>query len=334
MGLKPQRPSCRRCGQVITGTCVQALGSDWHPACWRCEACGAPLDQTFVARGGKGYHPACHETRFGLRCSVCGEVIRGSYFQQDGKPVCERDYRTTIGARCWVCDEALVGTFVQNAFGQKSCARHRQPMTCTSCLRWLNPTEQAKGLYAPFGTPLCDSCGSFQVNEAALGPYTSAFGTEAMALLGLRLKPLPPLSLRLETITRIRDFQNPIEAQAEGITRTFVESSGSVETRRGIQEIVIVGGLAREHFEGVLAHEFGHVWLFQERLDAIRGAPAEGFCELVKHLWLTKLGTPLALALKDRMALNPDPIYGEGFRGMKLAWEQQGLPGVLDRLRR
>lgn len=124
-------------------------------------------------------------------------------------------------------------------------------------------------------------------------------------------------------------MQNPIQSQAEGITVTFKTTMNGQATAGGIKEIVVVGGLAREHFEGVLAHEYGHVWLFRQGHDQLQDATSEGFCELLRCLWLAQLDTPLAREILKRQEANPDPVYGLGFRRFKAAWDLGGLPGVL-----
>ena len=101
------------------------------------------------------------------------------------------------------------------------------------------------------------------------------------------------------------------------------------EASRTLQGIVIVGGLAREHFEGVLAHELGHVWLFRARLDQLPAPLTEGFCELVRHAWLLRLGTPLAGELRRRLEEGTDPVYGDGFRRVKERWDDGRTSGVL-----
>ena len=326
-------PVCGRCRRGITGPRRQALGASWHPACFACAGCGRPLEGGFVERAGQGWHPACHEERFGLRCSVCGQVIQGQYFQVEGRPVCGKDYQERVGPRCAICGQVITGPFLANALGQNICQRHGAARACFSCARWLTEVEQAQGLYAPFGTALCGRCQPGRIDAAALGAYGHAFGAAALGELGLALGGPREVPIRLEPLEALRRLQSPVQAQAEGLTQTYVETSGGRETARGVRAILVAGGLAKEHFEGVLAHEFGHVWLFQEGRAGVPEAAAEGFCELVRHRWLARLGTPLAQELRERLEANHDPIYGEGFRRNKLSWERTGLPGVLALLR-
>ena len=333
MPAPTQAPLCKRCRQRLAGAFVKALGSAWHPDCWRCEACGKPLRGPFVEAGGAGYHAECHRERFGLRCSVCGKVLQGPYYTHEGKPVCEPDYRARFAPRCFYCDEALQGTFSENAHGQRACARHDHGPRCTSCDRWLGRKESLLAPLGAFGTTLCGHCQPEAVGHGALGNYGNAFGAGALREVGLALRAIPPVPIRLEPALLVSHLKGSLETQVDGLTQTSVASLGGRETARTIQGIVIVGGLAREHFEGVLAHEFGHVWLFAEGRDGLPPLRAEGFCELVRYRWLERLGTPLAAHLRHRMAESQDPVYGSGFRLLKGAWDRGGTEAALALLR-
>jgi hypothetical protein len=317
----------------LSGTCLQALGAAWHAGCWTCAACGKPLEGTFLERGGQPYHQACYDERFGLRCSLCRELIRGKYFEHEGKPVCEKDFQDKLAPRCFYCGCVLEGTFTRNALGQAACARHQKGPRCASCERWLEAEEQQlpTGLY---GTSLCRGCRVEAVGADALGTYGLAFASRVLQEVGLTLEGLAALPLRLASAANLRALRGPYESWADGITQTQVSSLNGREASRTLQGIVIVGGLAREHFEGVLAHELGHVWLFQAKLDQVPAKVVEGFCELVRHAWLGRLGTPLAGSLRRRLEESTDPVYGDGFRMVKQQWDANRTLGVMEALGR
>jgi len=323
----PPIPLCQACGKPVAATYVQALGGAWHPGCWRCGLCERPLEGPFVARGGRGYHPDCHTEKFGPRCSVCHEVIRGNYYQHEGRTVCERDFRERFAPRCFYCGEALEGTFKVNAHGQKACARHDHGRVCSTCGRWLAPREDLLAPAAPFGTALCEGCGREPVGPREAAAYGNAFGAEALRGAGQEWGAMPPVPIRLATAAELRQLKGPLDDAMEGFTQTEVTSLQGTRLRT-IRGVVVVGGLAKEHFEGVLAHEFGHAWLFGRGVEGCAAPLVEGFCELVRHQWLTRLGTPLALELRRRLEENPDPVYGDGFRLVKARWEAAGPAGV------
>jgi len=332
MNLPARASVCHGCKKALAGRYLQVLGTQWHPECWRCAACGKALSEAFVERGGRGFHPDCHAERFGMRCSLCKEVIQGKYFQHEGQNICERDYLARLASRCSVCNEVLLGVFKVNHHGQKVCARHEQSPCCVSCGRWLERHEQRLAQLTEFGTVLCSLCQPRAIREPEVRHYDNAFGTAALKELGLDLGSLPPVPIRVDTVARVDTLKGPLDKEVFGITQTEVSTLNGVESARIIRAIVVVGGLAKEHFEGVLAHEFGHVWLFRKRLDRRPAVLIEGFCELVRYRWLSRLASPLAVEQLRRMLENPDPIYGAGFRETKDRWDRAGLQGVLSQL--
>ncbi|MFD0575714.1 protein DA1 [Dactylosporangium darangshiense] len=53
-------------------------------------------------------------------------------------------------------------------------------------------------------------------------------------------------------------------------------------------------------------------------------------CELFAYAWLKQHGSPLARALREQFASNPDPVYGAGFRAVYAAVRAHGIDTVLD----
>jgi hypothetical protein len=249
-------------------------------------------------------------------------------------PVCEKEYLARFAARCFFCDQILPGTFLENAFGQRACKRHDHGPRCSSCDRWLGPEECRGPAKSDFGTALCRPCQTRAVWTDDLRGYGNPFGSVALWELGLELELAVPVPIRLESVARIRKLKGSHQQQPDGITQTRVETINGRESARLVREIIVVGGLALEHFEGVLAHEFGHVWLFHGKHDHLSDLQAEGFCELVKYRWLARLGTPLAYEIQRKMENNPDPVYGNGFRLLKEHWDRDGISGVYGLLAR
>jgi len=55
----------------------------------------------------------------------------------------------------------------------------------------------------------------------------------------------------------------------------------------------------------------------------------EGFCELCSGIWLATLRDARREFLQARLADNPDPTYGGGFRKAQAVFQARALPGVL-----
>ena len=66
----------------------------------------------------------------------------------------------------------------------------------------------------------------------------------------------------------------------------------------------------------VVAHEMGHTWWYDNRLQTSQ-MEEEGFCELLAFYVLSTQFSKLGNAWKVSMINNPDPIYGDGLRYMK-----------------
>lgn len=94
---------------------------------------------------------------------------------------------------------------------------------------------------------------------------------------------------------------------------------------RGIQ---IAKGLTPLEFQGVVAHELGHVWLALRQLW-LPTIWEEGFCELLAHRFYVEAGTPESLQLAREIEFNPDPVYGGGFRALRERLGAGGLEGIL-----
>ncbi|KAJ5078989.1 lim domain family [Anaeramoeba ignava] len=51
---------CTGCGKEIVGKVIQAMGSDWHPSCFRCTKCHSTFsDGAYIEKNGKPYCPSC-----------------------------------------------------------------------------------------------------------------------------------------------------------------------------------------------------------------------------------------------------------------------------------
>jgi hypothetical protein len=83
--------------------------------------------------------------------------------------------------------------------------------------------------------------------------------------------------------------------------------------RNRIHAMEIVQGLAPLRFQGVVAHELGHVWLAVHRIW-LPTAIEEGFCELLAWRFYGDLGTEEARLYAQEIEANSDPVYGGGFQ--------------------
>jgi len=96
--------------------------------------------------------------------------------------------------------------------------------------------------------------------------------------------------------------------------------------RRRVLGMCLRSGLPAHLFMGVVAHELAHVWTALRPGWRLYPWAEEGLAELVAYRFYHDLGTPEALYLARRIEINPDPLYGNGFRRMRrLIGEGEGL---------
>ncbi|MDO8608847.1 MAG: protein DA1 [Phaeospirillum sp.] len=100
-----------------------------------------------------------------------------------------------------------------------------------------------------------------------------------------------------------------------GLTRSVLLRQGHRETRQ-VEGISVVRGLPWPIFDGVVAHELGHVWAAENNL-LLGTVEEEGLCEVIAYHWYTRHGTLGAERLAAAIETSPSPVYGDGFRMMR-----------------
>jgi hypothetical protein len=92
--------------------------------------------------------------------------------------------------------------------------------------------------------------------------------------------------------------------------------------------IYVLSNLHELAFKAVLAHEYLHVYLFQNDYD-LKSDLREGFCNLGSQLMLMKDNSVLSKYLLDSMYKSDDPDYGKGFIKMNSLLEKKGWDALL-----
>lgn len=90
--------------------------------------------------------------------------------------------------------------------------------------------------------------------------------------------------------------------------------------------------MSRTSYTSVLAHEMLHLWQYKNGLS-LRQDICEGFCNLGSYEILKSIGTQVA---KSRMAIMEkptDPIYGDGFRKVKVVYDRGGCAEVINKIK-
>lgn len=197
---------------------------------------------------------------------------------------------------------------------EKYCGSHPNPDTCRFCLCIL-----PRGTQSP-----CAACVSQGYKD----------GTQA-------LPSIHKVTSWLETLIGPHNLLrvpvemadgNDFQINQRGLTN-WMYNGYSLDVR-----IEMLGPAQPHMFEPTLAHEYGHVLLvadpvsfaFTGGLGHNREQEEEGFCEVLRYLWVSEMmssNKDLELkAIKD----NPDSVYGDGFR---LMWPRYKAAGSVMNLR-
>jgi hypothetical protein len=207
--------------------------------------------------------------------------------------------------RCVVCGRALGLVWAVDHLGEKLCQRCLSGPRCLGCDGATGGTAERSQTTLPDGRVRCQRCSRGAVDTS----------TDVNAVVKLVRPLLQSFGIRLVNrvkveLTTTAELHRQVGSHAQGFTM-IQPANGYGSTR--VLALRIVDGLPATLFGSVLAHEMGHAWL--AGCPGPRDAPTEeGLCELVASWWLHQRGGKLAAHILNKMNVNPDPVYGAGYR--------------------
>ena len=324
---------CKQCGKPVFGSYVNALGAVWHPEHFVCAGCGLPIGTTsFNTYDSKSYHNACYIELVAPRCAVCGKPLTGRYVQANGKSYHNDCYRNSVVPRCVYCNEPLMEEFMVDAWGAKYCKKHRREFpACEFCGRLIPPAQQERGDEKHNSTrwPKCRSR-AIETPEQARAAFAAV--KRWVSGQGLAYNNLP-ISLQLADRAYLAKYASEHgQPHMLGVTLSTAHSLNGRETHTDVDGVAVLKGLPVLLFDGVVTHELGHVWLIAHGIKGLPLWAEEGFCELLSHRYYTQLNTPESRYHSEGIEKNPDPVYGEGFRRVRVIAERVGFANLLKTL--
>lgn len=289
---------CKGCGQPLYGSYLTALGAAWHPEHFVCVGCGRPIAEAqFYTHNGAPYHPECYTHLVAPRCAYCGKPLTGEYMV---------DY-----------------------WGTKFHKEHQQEYPrCAFCGRLVPPQQQERGPRRDRETR-CPVCRATAIEtESDARPYYNAV-KQWVSGQGLRYNNLP-LSLELVDRPRLAQLLSVrAEPHALGATISTTYHQNGRALRTEVSGVAVLQGLPAPLFQGVTAHELGHVWLTVHGVEHLPPWAEEGFCEYLSYRFYTDANTSESRAYAERTIKNPDPVYGEGMRRIKALVDKTGFQEFL-----
>jgi hypothetical protein len=183
------------------------------------------------------------------------------------------------------------------------------------------------------------------VDTAAMGEHRAGAAKDHHAR-----KASVPQGLTLKTLTQVRHYGSAPRQQhgGRGVLGFLLPPPQvcTVDVQREVTAVLVLTGMPRIQMAGVLAHEAFHVWcsLTRSMPNRLPLKVEEGLCQLVSSRYFaeqlagyttqptmqTEWDYLLVRFLQHSIEVNPDPVYGEGFREAATSANAVGLEILLE----
>lgn len=323
---------------------ISGLGP-WLLTAATCSQCRRPIPTgvRYLENEGRAFcSPRCFEATL-PKCAACGKPCRGG-FAKDGQQYCSRPCVETTLPRCHHCAKrAQQGVLARSLTWEER-------FFCTDCAaapRCFCCNLPAAGPALADGRHLCRECAATAVvdRDAMLAAVTEVrrrlrvdLGLSTDHELDFVLVDEPTLLAQSGGTVPGRELGLYRHESTTERTVLSTTRGGRVVTRTAATEqvvetdaILLLTHLPLAKLREVAAHELAHDWMQQNHPEITDPLLKEGWAEQVAALSNASFGQT---ALTQRMAANPDPVYGEGYRQvLDLMEKLGGMPGLRQRFR-
>jgi hypothetical protein len=265
-------------------------------------------------------------------CNHCKQLISNKWIIYAEKDYHSNCYENHIAPNCTLCLEILTGEYLLDAWGNPFHKAHEdEGIYCSSCSRIISEGVTQGGYKLDDGRFLCSLCQSNIVQS------TSQINTSKLKVLnllqGIDINGIKEeISITLANRISLQELADEIaSSHLKGFTKfSYIKSPfGNLASK---YKIYILDRLPIIEFEAVLAHEYLHVWLYENNIE-LPLAQREGFCNLASAYIYEQNGSTFSTIHLDSMDADSDPNYGGGYRKMKLQLEIVGWTKLLQSLR-
>lgn len=225
--------------------------------------------------------------------------------------------------KCCLCNQPPHGKCVQDKWGNLAHVDHA-PSFCGSCDRILSPKGSGGAYKYSDGRLICGLCKKIAITDGV-----SANRSRRRVQGLLEEKGFQGIPKNIEVVLSHAHALSRHSRKRGTAGLTLSHYHFSDYKRVGItHQVGILSGLPKIEFEGILAHEFLHIWQHE---NGVKFSPiyCEGLCELGAYLIYSTDSSDLGRHLLEKMLHNKDPVYGKGFRLMLKKLEEWGWDGLV-----
>lgn len=225
--------------------------------------------------------------------------------------------------RCEYCGRTLFGRYAKDYWGIKYCPEHRgEYASCEYCGRLIPPEDMEQGLKSDDAIR-CPRCRKRAIESVEKAEPIFHHLVAWVSSQGLSFSEK---TLVIELCDRGK--LNTQDKHCFGYTVIMAQYSpqGVVKKVKGVS---ILRGLPYTLFRGVTLHELGHAWLTNHQVDNMPDWGSEGFCELLRYMYLQQMDTHESHYYMMMMEKNSHPLYGDGFRRLRRLSKNLGFAELL-----
>lgn len=262
------------------------------------------------------------------RCGICRKKV-GADKMQAG----ESFYHSSCFT-CLVCDRPFLNrqSIRRDEWGGLVHTEHfKRARSCGSCGRLFSDKNAKTKQFYSDGRVSCLSCLRDAVTDLSTLKAVTKRVRKGMSELGLP-SPEGPLTMHLVNQNQLNKELQKAHGRGSlrGLTMTTFRtvSGGPNAGTTYSHQIWVLAGLPVVECVSVLAHEFGHVWMNENLIDASPPA-VEGFCNLLSMYLLKKETSKHAEILRKNLEMSDDHVYGRGFREMRKQLSKLGWAGLI-----
>lgn len=309
----------------------------------RCSVCGKKIEpgsNYYTYKDKKICSKKClnkYTQKYLPKCAKCGKPIIGTYYQKDGRNYCSKECLSSCLPKCVKCGAVCARGVI--FLGDKKnfyCPHCASGPKCFCCSLPGDCTKLQDGRY------ICSNCirdAIFDYNEAktvyddvrhkmkrALRLSTShnidfrTVGAQELKSRTTRYNPGLELGLYIYAATIEKKT-----TQKVSLTGEVRESKTETRKTREDYSILVLYGISLKKLREVIAHELAHDWMQANYPEISDLKIKEGWAEYIAYR-MNKVYRQEEF--NPRIEMNPDKVYGDGFRYIRDIAQRRGMSGL------